>query len=1214
MIPRAPEAEPKHPLPLWGRWLILIAVLLLVIGLAILWIIQGAQALIPVVVITVIGVVLAFFQVFPPTLLLPEKEPSIKIASTDLSSSHVSTTLVDAHRVVPAILTTSPASANNTVTRAPDVDQSTSVARMANETRIDWDGAPQQGKFYGRLEEFTTLEKWIEHEHCCVLSILGQGGIGKTSLAVALVNQVNTLFDYVFWRTLQNAPPLREVLKESLLFFSEQQITALPENEEAALALLFDILKKKRCLLIFDNLETILQDGNHASLYQYGYEDYDNFIRRFGTTRHSSCLLLTSREKTKELVLLESASAGVRSLSVAGLDTKVGRAIIEDGTLFGSDDQWSMLVQIYSGNPLALKLVCEFIREIFGGNIEVFLRERDGSTGIHALLDQQFKRLSALELEIIYWLAVERERVSLEELRVDLVTSVIKKELLDALLSLRRRFLIETTGSSVQFTLLPLIMEHVADVLVDQIYEEFLNEDINIFGKYALMKADAKEHVRESQIRFFLAPLAKRLLDNFGESELQQKCQHILSLIHTFPAAQPTYAAGNMLSLLIFLKFDLEKYDFSHLFIRQAYLQKVNLSNVNFRSTHFDKSMFTDTLGNILSLSFAPVGDLVAGGTTTSSVRIWRWQGMHASPHLDCTGHTDWVRSVTFSPDSNVLASCGNDQTIRLWDVNTGICLSVLRGHNSWVRQVIFSPDGKVLASCGNDQTIRLWDVATRQCMHILQGHEGEVRSIAFSPDGTRLVSGSQDKTVRFWDLTSRDCLAIVTGHTSEVWSVAFSPDSRFCASASDDQTIRVWDSQTHALHHVLTGHTRRVRSVAFHPLEPLLISASEDQTIRQWDTLTGQRRHTLVGHTGWIRSIAFNADGSVLASGGDDQTIRLWETNTNHCLTALSGHSNWIKTVAFSPDERLLASNSDTYTLSLWQTEIEETAHMLTGHNSWVRTVAFSPDGNLLASGSEDTVVRLWNVRREQYVKTLRGHHSWVTSVAFSPDGNVLASASEDASICLWNIQTGKAIHTLTGHTHRVGSIAFSPDGTLLASAGDDQKVRLWNVQLGTCLTTLHGHTSRVRSVAFSPDGRFLASASGDHTVRVWQTDTWRCLHILLGHTNWVRSVAIGADAVIASGSDDRTIRLWDARTGECIQVLEGHADHVRAVAFNGQGNHLASGSRDGSIRLWDVPAGTCYKILKCDRPYEHMDITGASGLTEVQRETLKVLGAIDH
>src|ERR1700730_2845630 len=250
----------------------------------------------------------------------------------------------------------------------PDGDKQERSAIGAN-----WDEIPDVENFYGRQSELTTLKNWIVDGHCRIAAVLGIGGIGKTSLAAKLVTQIKDGFDHFFWIKLQHAPPIEHVLRKCVQMLSNQRQIDLPENIEEQIALLIKYLQLHRCLLVMDNIESVLQGGHRAGQYREGYEGYGKLVELVGTSSHQSCLLLTSREKLKELSRLEGVS--VRSLQVTGVSQKEGRDILNDKGLFGSDEVWAALIDLYSGNPLALKLVSAPIREVFGGDIAEFMKE-----------------------------------------------------------------------------------------------------------------------------------------------------------------------------------------------------------------------------------------------------------------------------------------------------------------------------------------------------------------------------------------------------------------------------------------------------------------------------------------------------------------------------------------------------------------------------------------------------------------------------------------------------------------------------------------------------------------------------------------------------------------------------------------------------------------------------------------------------------------------
>jgi len=1080
---------------------------------------------------------------------------------------------------------------------------------------------PQVEHFYGREKERGELVDWILEDRCRAISLSGFGGIGKTSLAALVVRQIKDHFTFILWRSLHNAPKPEDILADCIVHFSNQERINLPEKIDERISLLITYFRRNRCLLILDNLESVLKEASKAGQYKEGYEGYGQLIQRVGELEHQSCLLITGREKPEEFIPLEGKKLPLRSMSLPGVDLAEGKKILQDEELEGDNAAWEQLINLYAGNPLALKLVAEPIRDLFGYSIAAFLQQEQVVVGdIVTLLDQQFERLSPQEQEIIYWLAIDREDVALDSLYSDIIRTVPSRDLLESFMSLKRRSMIENRGKAL-FGLQPAILEYVTNRLVKLVCAEIQSGDINLLASHALIKAQAKDYVRDTQVRLILSPIMDWLHTTLGLEESKARLKQILTRLHS-PAWQiPNYAAGNILNILLSLQsqtdtvISLMDYDFSGLTIYQAYLQGATLTDMNFAFSDLRKSVFTDTFGNIIAVTVidSPVGELLAAGCVNGEVRVWKTEG--AVPLMNLQGHTDWVRAVSFNHDGTQLASSSEDQTIRLWDLATQQCINILTGHADFVWSVAFSPDGNILASGSEDQTIRLWDIQTGECIGQLEGHTNGVWSVAFSPDGKLLASGSKDHTIRLWDIASRQCTGTLEEHTHSVCAVAFSPTGKILASGSEDQTIRLWDIETQQCFKQLREHANLVLSVTFSPDEEgaYLASASSDQTVRIWEVESGKCLKVLHGHKSWVRSVAFSSDGQKIMSGCDDQTIRIWEVNSGQCLKKLQGYANWIYSVAFSPDGKYLANGSEDQMVYIWDVANRALHKKLPGHTNRVRSVDFSPDSTLLVSGSDGQTIYLWDVKAGQPFKKLQGHANWmIYSVAFKPGGDVIASGG-DVAVRLWRVQTRECFKTLPGHTDWIWSVVFSPDGSLLASGSEDKTVRIWDANTGHCLHILH-HTNRVRSVAFNPHETVLASGGEDKIVHLWDLPTGQSLH-QLSHPHHVRSVSFSPDgSLLACGCDDKKIYVWDIHSAQLAKTMLGHTNGIYSVSFHPSGALIASGSHDGTIKLWNLSTGQCVETLKNDLPYERMDITALKGITEAQRLGLKELGAIEQ
>ena len=233
-------------------------------------------------------------------------------------------------------------------------------------------------------------------------------------------------------------------------------------------------LRTHRCLLVLDNIETIIEPGGHSGGYLPGYERYGQLLKCLAETNHQSTILLTSREKPKEIAAIEGQFMPIRSMVLTGLYGSAIQDIFRiKGDFLGSDEEWRILVEHYGGNPFALKIVAGTIQDLFDSSIANFIECLPYFTSVFGdiryLLSSQIERLSDLEKQIIYWLSIERKPASFSELRSDFVPQVSLANLVEALTSLQRRCLLEKVTSTVRekkltlFTLKPVIMDYMTD-------------------------------------------------------------------------------------------------------------------------------------------------------------------------------------------------------------------------------------------------------------------------------------------------------------------------------------------------------------------------------------------------------------------------------------------------------------------------------------------------------------------------------------------------------------------------------------------------------------------------------------------------------------------------------------------------------------------------------------------------------------------------------
>jgi eukaryotic-like serine/threonine-protein kinase len=286
---------------------------------------------------------------------------------------------------------------------------------------------------------------------------------------------------------------------------------------------------------------------------------------------------------------------------------------------------------------------------------------------------------------------------------------------------------------------------------------------------------------------------------------------------------------------------------------------------------------------------------------------------------LTYTGHSYFIWSVAWSPDSKRIASGSWDQTVQVWDATDGAHVFIYHGHSKDVVTVAWSLNGNRIASGGGDKTIQVWDASTGGNVLTYRGHSNGIHKIAWSPDGKHIVSGSFDNTAQVWDASTGDHVLTYRGHSDVVYWVAWSPDGKHIVSGSRDKTAQVWDASTGD--HILTyqGHSSSVDTVAWSPDGKRIASAGGDKTVQVWDAFTGENVLTYRGHSMEVHSVAWSPDGKRIASGSFDHTVQVWDASTGRNVLIYRGHSSSVFEAAWSPDGKRIASGSLDNTVQVW-------------------------------------------------------------------------------------------------------------------------------------------------------------------------------------------------------------------------------------------------------------------------------------------------------
>jgi WD40 repeat protein len=597
-----------------------------------------------------------------------------------------------------------------------------------------------------------------------------------------------------------------------------------------------------------------------------------------------------------------------------------------------------------------------------------------------------------------------------------------------------------------------------------------------------------------------------------------------------------------------------------------------------------------------------------AGGATSPYRARWA----RTPARLERTvleGHSDTVYDVCAVPvdGRSLLASAGEDGTVRLWDPLTSQTERVLECHADCIQGVfaVRAGTGSLLATASHDRTIGLWDPRTGRRVHTLRGHDDWVRNLCAVPlagGAELLASASDDRTVRLWNPVDGSLVRTLIGHTGWVTAVCYVPcgPHGLLASTGFDGTLRLWDPVTGAAHLTLSGHQGWATTLCAVRLGhgALLASAGYDGTVRVWDPATGEPVWLCNTNAGPLTDLCtLDVDGSVLlAATGEDGVIRLWDASTGDTRPELRGYVSWIRAICELPvgDRHLLATAGDDGTVRLWDATTGQPESVMDGGRlGAIGALCAVPDGDgtLVASAGKDGSVRLWDPLTGAERGDMRAYGSPLNDVCAVVDEEykLLATAGDDNTVQLWDVAERDIDKTLQDHHERVNAVCtIVVDGrTVVASAADDEVVRLWDLRQGATGKVLLGHRNWVTALTAVTmhNHQMLASADKSGTVRLWDPQA-ALLWEQQGHhdaINALCAIRLGDREVLVSAGADRLIRLWDPRDGKPIAVLTGHTGPVTGVCPlpSGDRDLLASTSHDRSVRLWDPMTGRTLRSI---------------------------------
>jgi WD40 repeat protein len=1109
---------------------------------------------------------------------------------------------------------------------------------LDRQSTVDWEDAPTDIQpFCGRIDELSKLKSWIEIDRCKLIAILGIGGIGKTALATKLGQQLQDSFDFTIWRSLREAPPLNQLLGDLIGVLSQHTNLELSKTSPKRIAILLEQLQQQRCLLILDNVEAIMSPGEYAGNYREGYSNYGDFFHRLGSTQHQSCAIVTSREPPPEITELASDKLPVRTFVLTGI-ADAGAMLLAEMSVTGDLTELQEVTDRCQGNPLYLRIIANTIVNNFGGDLEEFLAsDRYTYAKINNILTTQLARLTTEEKLVIYYLAVQREPVSIESMSAHFTPLNLNLSLPTTLDSLIKRSIVQSIGNDrlistptlrkssqpKRYTLQNVVLEFTTDRLREELSLELeLPEQLFFFNHLALHPTTSAAYIRDIQQRLLLQPLSRTLTYQHG-TEAVAYLQSLVPRFRNNIAAG--YGAGNLLDLAIELQADFTGWDLTKLHIAEVDFQEVLLRQVDFRGSTFDRCRFAQGMGSIIKLSFSPDGKYIAACDTCHQIKIWEVATNREISML--IGHTNWVWDIQFSHDSKYLISGCGDETVRIWDVASGECLQAISGHRDWVWRVSFILNSQLAVSIGADRQVKIWWWRKAQNLLTFNIPYFQVWDGIFHP-GRKLLAVCGVEGIKIWQIwLGKQIQAITDPRALRLRRVSFSPDGKKVFGINFSCAIHCWDVDTGAHLFDLIGHPTQVSKLNYDNSGQMISICLEQ--IRVWNTRTGA----------CLRSIDFADDcgkGAAyhhpyVATGSDNGTVKVWNIDTGKCVSTASGCAPRMLNLATNPQNSIVASGRDDGSLYLWNFgnhpqpisggelpgELGVARYPnpieIQAHRGLLGGLAFSPNGKLVASAGSDRVIKIWDAITGSYLQSLVGHTDYIPQLLFADDRTLL-SRSYDTTARQWDLETGKCTLLTYLQSKWVLILGCSDDSQWMAFGCDTPRLTLLHRSTGK-ISSYPVVGNRLQKLIFTHDDRSIMGITDDRILNHWQVD--RDYH----HTSYPMgertTISIVAHPIypqlLISGNDDGSISIWDLDRQMWIERIQAHTADIAAIGILKQQNQLVSCGEDGSIKVWELPDRTFTEVhsIESPKPYQMMRLGNNQGLNRAQLTTLVQLGA---
>jgi WD40 repeat protein len=560
----------------------------------------------------------------------------------------------------------------------------------------------------------------------------------------------------------------------------------------------------------------------------------------------------------------------------------------------------------------------------------------------------------------------------------------------------------------------------------------------------------------------------------------------------------------------------------------------------------------------ITCYSFSPDNRFVVTGSSDNSLILWNIESGRQVRVFN--RHSATIRSVSFNSDGTKILTSSADNTAKVFEVLTGNLLTNIKFQRDDLELAFFSTDDSKIILYDNRDGVYVYSAESSRILYTLSRSYSAMNSVGIiHSDNQRIISANDYESFFVCSLEKGDTLAEIP--FDKPFLMNFSPNGKYIAVSSTQLFTQVFDATSYKLLYTLKDgeqqcdgcNTKHVFSNSGNYL--LTVSSMVDAIL--WDLTTGKKVKSFSSPDERPYSLKFAPDDSHVMISFDEELFLYDIKSGKEKLHLTNDYFNYFD-FSFSSDSKMILTPGTNNEAVLYDVETGKKKKSLQGFLNKKRD-----DGLRFnyAYWSDQRILKYISMKRQ---------------IALSPDSKTFVVGNVDSSAMIISTETGKILHQLNGHHQVVFAFDYSPDGKYVATAGGDRAVILWETETGKMVHKFTGHQELVFDVKFNSDGSKLISGSWDGTMRIWDLkmlgDYYR---IDLGNVS-PYSVGFTNNGLYAvTGDLDRNVDFWEVDAGTSFRTLIGHTDVISDFAFSPDGKTLATASWDGKVKLWDILTG---------------------------------------